>query len=185
MAVAHSPSGARELYLKRFGKFCAIRNYPTKVFYLDDPEVRSKMKYLERTIIANALAGRGAGLLTEDVPVTLTAYFDEPLTRSLHGQLIDSDSEEKEREVEDLRKRNSALSDLLEQYQPHKQFLRTSLAFLLFFSATLTIQMFGGIWLMSYSLAWSGIAVSAATVLLSYLAAIDWQDWRSRRNMSH
>jgi len=104
----------------------------------------------------------------------------EPISTPAHGARTSSFTD-REKRIADLELKNSELCRFAAQCPPHKQFLRIALAFLLFFSAILTSQLFVGIWLIAPALAWVGIAVSSSTVLLSYLASLDWQDWRSAR----
>ncbi|HEU0047041.1 MAG TPA: hypothetical protein VFQ43_05480 [Nitrososphaera sp.] len=106
------------------------------------------------------------------------ARFFESASEAAHGtaglDLRDSNR------IAELERQNGDLCRLAGQIRPHKQFLKTALAFLVFFSAVLTIQLFSGTWLIAPALAWVGMAVSASTILLSYLAALDWRDWRAR-----
>jgi hypothetical protein len=89
---------------------------------------------------------------------------------------------DRENRIADLERQNQELCRFTAHHPPHKQFLKTALAFLVFFSAVLTIQLFSGIWLIAPALAWVGMALGASVVVLSYLAALDWRDWRSGRD---
>lgn len=86
-----------------------------------------------------------------------------------------------ESQITDLERRNEELCNFVAEMRPHRQVLRTAIVFLLFFSLVLTVQVFSSIPLIAPSLAWVGIAVSAFTILLCYLAALDWQDSKSGR----
>jgi hypothetical protein len=107
--------------------------------------------------------------------VTRVAYFEDPSEKFPVTAL---EFRENDQKLGDLERENSELRRFVEQHPPHKQALRTAVAFLIFFSAVLVVQLLAGISLISAALAWTGIAVSAATILLSYLALLDWRDWR-------
>lgn len=107
--------------------------------------------------------------------------FDSPATSPVRD-VVSSILADKEERIAELERLNSGLCHFAAQHTPYKQFLRTALAFLVFFSAVLTIQLFSGIWMIAPALAWVGMALGASAVVLSYLAALDWRDWRSRRD---
>ena len=154
--------GVRPKYFRRY-------DVSTKVVYLGD--ARPELKYLENVL------GRTSILRT---PV-ITVNFDDAVSE--FAPAVDLPA--KEQGIRNLDQKNSELCRFVEQHGPHRQLLKTALAFLVFFSGVLTVQLFLGTWLISSALAWAGIAVSASAVLLSYLAALDWRDWTSQRNASH
>src|SRR5260370_27428077 len=150
-------------------KYFSRYDVSTKVLYLDD--ARPQLKYLENVL------GRTSILR---MPV-LTVNFDDAVSE--FAPAVDFPA--KEKEIVNLHQKNSELCRFVEHHGPHRQLLKTALAFLVFFSGVLTVQLFLGMWLISSALAWAGIAVSASAVLLSYLAALDWRDWIFQRNASH
>ena len=84
------------------------------------------------------------------------------------------------RELEELRVKNSELRRCLERHLPHRQIFRTSLVFLLFFSGVLTVQLLFGLQVIRSGLGWAGLGVCAGAAFLSYLAELDWRDWKSK-----
>jgi hypothetical protein len=147
-------------YVDQYGIIDAVRND-------DDVDVKLRLKYL--SVGQLMLRGGGQGVA-----------FYRPLSDLGDAAALVSHSAGGESTITDLERHNAELCRVVAKHAPYRQFVGTSLVFLLFFSAALTIQLFTGIWLIAPALAWVGIGLSSATVLLSYLATLDWRDWRSR-----
>lgn len=102
------------------------------------------------------------------------AHFEDP---SEEFPIAGLEVRENESEMADLQLENSQLRHFIKQYAAHMQPLKTALAFLIFFSAVLAIQLLTTIWLIAPVLAWAGIAISLGGILLFYLSGLDWRDW--------
>ncbi len=130
----------------------------------DDVDAKQSFKYLPAATLVLGRAGRAS------LCPPMNELFDEALAEPSQTRAS----------ALELERHNAELCRFVAGHAPYKQFLRMGLAFLLFFSAILTIQSFSGLWLIAPLLAWLGIGLSASTVLLSWLARLDWKDWRSR-----
>lgn len=74
-----------------------------------------------------------------------------------------------EHRVAQLELENDELRRCLEHHSAHKRFFRMAMAFQLFFSGTLLLQLVLKTPLISPMLAWTGVAVSAGVLLLSFM----------------
>ena len=86
-------------------------------------------------------------------------------------------------ELAQVKRQNMQLRSYVESQMPHRQILKTSWIFLVFFSLTLSIQNMTPLQLMNPVLAWAGMGFSAVLLGLSCLAGLDWVDWKRKAEL--
>src|SRR2546422_6441490 len=132
--VELSLSRSRQFFLeswKKFGippKYSQLYNLPLKLIY---PTADVSETLIWEQDFEDAL----------DASVRLTGLLEEPSTSGTI-RITDFESAAKEGRIADLERQNSELCRCVAQCPPHKHLQKMAVAFLVFFSAALTVQLF-------------------------------------------